>query len=474
VDKNSIALGSNMKRNELFYKIIKKIKLESLIVQYFIGLFFCIILMVILLSTNITYNNLQVPEGDYKENLWKGSDVITYVQPARNFISTGTFEFENYISPYQRTIGYPLFLLVLMKLFGTNWLIWAYFAQAAIIAFIFPTISKICYIIFPDKKPIAVAALIFFLFAGTYWTMTPAILTDAFFTTFFTIGLCFGLLSIVKQDWKYLILHLLFIGYAAQVRPTVLYYPFVNILILAAIAKKYNILSKIKVKKIIIISTIILLIACNIPSMRNYVIYGYFKPTTVLNHNLFNILGKNVLTDKGETELFKTMEEETEKINNVKDIKEHLALKQKYAFEIYKKYPLNTVKQMLKRAAVIMGESHFTLVANYWDYDWMDKTESTWAILKKSNFVIAFNVFYGLIYIFIYIVFISFLIRLLKLKKFLYAFAIILFVAYFMFPTFIAGGGFRNRLIVEGIIVMFSFYEIGYNWKFLKLGGKLT
>ena len=107
--------------------IRKKIKLESLIIQYFIGLAICVLLVIILLSTNITYNNLQIPEGDYKENLWKGSDVITYVQPARNFISTGTFEFKNYISPYQRTIGYPFFLSILMRLFGGNWLIWAYF-----------------------------------------------------------------------------------------------------------------------------------------------------------------------------------------------------------------------------------------------------------------------------------------------------------------------------------------------------------
>ena len=154
-----------MKLNELFCKTFKKIKLESLIVQYFIGLAISVLLIIILLSTNITYENLQLPEGAYKENLWKGSDVLTYVHAARNFISTGTFEFENYISPYQRTIGYPFFLTILMRLFSDNWLIWAFFIQAIIIAFIFPAVSKISYIVFPDKKPIAVAAFIFFIIA---------------------------------------------------------------------------------------------------------------------------------------------------------------------------------------------------------------------------------------------------------------------------------------------------------------------
>ena len=94
----------------------KIINIESLTIQYFIGLAINIIFLIILLSTDTSYRNLQIPEGNYQDNLWRASDVMTYVSPARNFINYNVFGHEK-VPDFHRTIGYPLFLSAIMMLF---------------------------------------------------------------------------------------------------------------------------------------------------------------------------------------------------------------------------------------------------------------------------------------------------------------------------------------------------------------------
>jgi hypothetical protein len=94
--------------------------------QYFIGLAFNILFIIILLSSNTSYSNLQLPEGRYSENLWKATDVLTYVFPARKFLQYGFFGIGD--SPdYHRTIGYPLFLAGSIKIFGKDALYFIFF-----------------------------------------------------------------------------------------------------------------------------------------------------------------------------------------------------------------------------------------------------------------------------------------------------------------------------------------------------------
>ena len=81
-------------------------------------------------------------------------------------------------------------------------------------------------------------------------------------------------------------------------------------------------------------------------------------------------------------------------------------------------------------------------------------------MLKKSNIVLAINIFFGLIYMGIYLLFIIFLIYLIKNKKFFYFFTIIIFIAYILLPSFIGGGGNRMRLPVEGMIILPALYML--------------
>ena len=77
--------------------------------QYIIGLAFNFILLIILLLGPVSFRNLQLPEGRYKDNIWRGTDVRTYVIPARNFLETGGF-LVNGRPDCKRTIGYPFLI----------------------------------------------------------------------------------------------------------------------------------------------------------------------------------------------------------------------------------------------------------------------------------------------------------------------------------------------------------------------------
>ena len=59
--------------------------------QYLIGVALNLAFVLVLLSQTVTWRNLQLPEGAYRQNIWRGLDVMTYVNPARNFLDFGVF-----------------------------------------------------------------------------------------------------------------------------------------------------------------------------------------------------------------------------------------------------------------------------------------------------------------------------------------------------------------------------------------------
>jgi hypothetical protein len=150
---------------------------------------------------DVSYRNLQVPEGVYQDNTQKDTDCVGYIYPARNYLEYGVFGYGN-VPDYCRTIGYPFFLAMMIKLFGSNWLVATFFVQAFFYASIYPVLTKIAGILFPDKPSLVIPIFCFSLVSGGYLAQVPILLTDTFFTILFTIGLYFGFLSIIRQSWK--------------------------------------------------------------------------------------------------------------------------------------------------------------------------------------------------------------------------------------------------------------------------------
>jgi hypothetical protein len=174
------------------------IALRSSGLQYLIGLSINCLYLFILFSSNTSYRNIQLPIGTYSENLWKGTDVLTYVGPARNFLEYRIFGFGT-TPDYRRSIGYPFFLSSLMMLFGTHWIMFAWFVQAALFALIYPLLLRISTLLLNSNDNAVIVSFLFLIVSGTYIVRVPVLLTDTFFTVLFTLGLWLGLESVKKK-----------------------------------------------------------------------------------------------------------------------------------------------------------------------------------------------------------------------------------------------------------------------------------
>ena len=435
---------------------MKKINLRQLSVQYIIGLVVNIGFLVLLLSTDVSYRNIQIPEGKYEYNLARGTDVLTYLYPARNYLEHGVFGLEKF-PDYHRTIGLPLYLAVIMNVFGNDWLIFYFFIQAALFAAIYPALSVIVQILFPDMPSLIKPTFFFFLLSGAYFTREPQLLTDLLFTVLFTIGLCFSLLAITRQNWNYLIFQLLFMGYAAQVRPTLIYYPIINLLFLSLIGCRHGVIQKTKVKVLIFTSFIFLLLLGNAPSIRNYIHHGLFKPTDVLDRNFFYVLGKWVMKENDKLAEFKRMEIEVSKTKYLND--RGIILK-KYAFEIYKRYPWTVARRLFENSRAMFLSTHWLEAGRYWGINWQDFSDEEHLPLKKSNFIFSIFILWCLIYAVINIFFLAFLWSLIKQRDWFFLITILLLVSSFLAPSLMIPHGARMRLPVEGIIVICAFYAM--------------
>lgn len=425
--------------------------------QYLIGTLINLLFIIVLLMNNISFENLQLPEGAYKENMWKGSDVMTYVKPARNFLSYGIFG-KGDIPDYYRTIGYPLYISLMMKLFGNYWLYFTFVLQALLAATIYPILSSI-YSIFNDKNNGLNAGLFgFFVVSGAYICSVPFIMTDLIFTILFTSGFYFGLKSIATQKLRYIFYEIILIGYAAQVRPTLILYPIINILVLLAVAKEFGFVKKSGTKNIIIVSSVLLLLLCNLPILRNYINYHLFLPSDVLSENMFNYLGKAVMVNEGKNEEFSKLAKQVEE---EKEISKKIKLKNEYGIDIYKKYPLSTVKQLIMNAIGIMGRSHWVNASPYWNISFKDQNDGSHKMLKKNNIIVVIELIFNLIYLIVYIIFFMGILAIVKQKKiFLLSIGLIILM-YFLIPTFIVNSaGSRMRLPVEGAIILLSYWEL--------------
>jgi hypothetical protein len=436
-------------------------------IQYLIGVLINLVYIIILISDQTSYQNIQVPENNYSENLWKGTDVLTYVRPAQNFVDHRIFG-SGTIPDYRRSIGYPLFLSTLMMIFGRHWIIFTLFMQALIFAVMYPLLSRISNILFNTSGRTVIFAFLFFIFSGTYIVMVPMILTDTFFTLFFTLGLWLGLESIIKRNYIYLLLHIIFIGYAAQVRPSLSLYPIINYLILISIAMKYGLTRCTRIYQIVMTSFVSLLIICNLSSIRNYMNYNFFKPTDILAVGLLD-LGNYVLVEVGKSDGY---EEIQKTLQGIKDPKAKMRLQEELAVKIFKDYPIITLKQIMHNAIGILGRAHWPEVAAFWGYSFLDNFSPEYMPQKKSTAVYHIEIFFNFIYLFVYFLCLGFFIRVFRSENIVFSLTIVLFITYLLIPTFIMrGGGSRYRLPVEGLIVIMASCEFEHHIE--ALNGKL-
>jgi hypothetical protein len=95
-------------------------------------------------------------------------------------------------------------------------------------------------------------------------------MSDTLFTVALTLGIWAGLEAVNRHKYKYWALHVLGIGYAAQVRPTLFLYPVLDYFLLRYVSTKNAVADIGSVRRTITAAFLMLILICNLPSIRNY------------------------------------------------------------------------------------------------------------------------------------------------------------------------------------------------------------
>ena len=438
-----------------------------LLLQYLIGLVVTAVFSALVLLSDVPFHNIRSStDSSPQADRWFSLDTRSYVSPARNFLSHGVFGYGD-CADVNRTIGYPAFLAFMMHVFGENWIVAVIVIQCLLCPLIYPALSIIASRLLGRQYPHG-WLFIFSLVSGAYFTRSCYILSDLPFAIFLVVGLAFGLTSMVRSDGWLVLLHLLFIGVAAQIRPTLCLYPILFLLAYAALNKKDVAIRKRHFTKTrLVVSLVLLAIICNLPILRNYINRGLASPSIVLSTNMFNIAARATLREVGRPEEYQSL------VNTVK-LQEELAqkdrLKKKLALQVYRKYPWQTMRNMFGNAGKLMGSNHWLPALHYWEYDWWYFHKNGRGLTNNSTAAAVLTLAWAAVYLGVYSVFAKFLLRLwFTEKRYLLLGFCMIFIGYFMIPTFIAGGAPRLRLPAEWLIVMCAIYEIAASKRFSKI-----
>ncbi|MCG6551168.1 MAG: hypothetical protein L7F77_02475 [Candidatus Magnetominusculus sp. LBB02] len=431
-------------------------KFPPIVVQYIVPAVINIIYIIVMLSNGTTAFNLQMPEGQFTKNAMNGTDVMTYVEPARNFLTYGVFG-KGTVPDHVRTIGYPMFLSLIMAVFGGNWLYAVFFVQALLFAAIYPALFIINRDFLGGGDRGFYRASIFLTATGCFIVTAPVVLTDMFFAVVFTCGLCLGILSIVRQRLLYLIMYIILIGYAAEVRPTLGLYPVLNAAVLVIAARKAGVINTKKIRSWIAASTLILMVVCSGPAIRNYINHGLFEFTDIAAINLYDYLMVEVLFLEDKMDVYHKTNQEIARIPNLED---QIKKKKETALRVFLQYPATTVGKLVTHAEAIVLKLPWLDTAALAGVD-LSPTAAAKLTPRQRMIDKALAMLITLCYVFIYSLFASYIIRQLREGRLLYGLTIIGVIVYFLLPPLIAGGGFRMTLSVIGLIALCAFEELG-------------
>ena len=448
-------------------------KPEKYKTQYLIGLAIHLVFLIIMYSSGTSYKNLQIPEGTYKNNIWQCSDVMTYVDPAINFVQYHVFGQER-IPDHFRTIGYPALISFFYSIAGKNWLIWLQIFQAFIFAAIYPLISATLKMLIPGLKMHTPVTIVFLLLvSGAYFTRIPMVLTDTLFTTLFMAGFYYGLLTYRENRTIHLVLFLLFITLAALVRPTASLFPLMNLAMAFLIAKKYaRPIRKTMLKAVYISLALFALV--NISTYRNYINYCFKKPSSVMGRCAFDYLANKVLSQENKTDVYYTLKA---KIDSVPDVTGKNNLRNRIMWETVVKYPLSTTRVLIKNIVnVFFSNNIISGISNYFGYEWKVFRNACYPY-KISNFLRYATYLMMVVYALIWILFFYNLILFLINRDFETFLVVGLLFIMFIVPAVLTGdGGTRFRLPFEHVLFIVALAPVinRMNIKIPRLTGSRT
>ncbi len=437
--------------------MLKKIDISRPITQYFLGLILNILFLITLYSFSSSFINVQIPSGKYLNNIWNTSDVISYVDPAKNFIKHGVFG-ENMTPDHFRTIGYPALISFFCFAFGKYWLLTLQVFQSIIFAFIYPFVSSTIKILLPQSNDKLIKTIFLSLcFFGVYFTRGAMILTDTLFVLLFVISFYFGLKTYMSKNKKYIITYLFICTITSLIRPTLTLLPLLNIAVGYFVSKQYNLnIKKTFLKSLLISISLFLLI--NISTLRNHINYSFDSPSSVIGLNAFEYLSKKVLIMEGKTSDYNSYKNE---LNSITDISKK---DKKYKAIMYKTivyYPISTIKVLsFNTINLFLSENLISNTSNYFNYNWKT-TKNSFYPYKTSKIIYFFTYFFMVLYALLWLLFFLKIIDLLRNSDFKLLFIISILILMFIVPAILTGdGGARFRLPFEHILFIFGLTKL--------------
>jgi hypothetical protein len=402
----------------------------------------------------VAKNNLYPPMGEYAQNVWQRSDVRGYIRPAQTFLEKGVFE-KNNVPDYHRTIGYPFFLATVMWLAGEQWVHVVWFLQALLFAFLYPVMFYVAKIVFPGLSKFNHHFFWLYILVGAGVVYSPIFLTDQMANLTLWGALALGLAALVNpRPSLFWLLHLLLLAYAAQVRPTLMFFPLAFWFLAVHLQKSGRAVLPGICGIILIVA--IQLIACNGPSIRNYIHHGLWTPSDVMSNNLADYLAKNVLNLHGDLDRYEAARAKWRGL----PLEESIKAKKDFAFEIYGEYPFSTVAMLGVNGMINTLETHWVMTLNMFRNTLHSDLRRWFAI---PNDLRAFHILWVIVQsILMYFVLLWALSKLSDRKWWLLGFVAVWLIP-FVFSATDAQGP-RFRLAMEGLFLMMAFdYVVSRN-----------
>lgn len=397
----------------------------------------------------------QIPVGAYEHNVWERSDVMTYVAPATIFLSEGSFLTRGR-PDFLRTVGYPFFLAVNMLVFGEGWIPAVFYVQACLLAIVYPAFFVLAWMLFPRVARLPWVMLGYAFLSGTAMVYSLQVLSDGVCFAFLMAGLGSSLFGILRNRWSWILAGILVIGAAAQVRPVVGAVPFVLLFLGFFVLKQAGTpLTKTAVIRIAVCVSITFALSL-LPSVRNYMNYGMFRPSGILPKAMI-YLAQDVYRFKGRPKAVDDAVAGFSRIEETEGVRARVNAEERYSLDVMRQHPFLSAGFMVFNSLRNMFESH-------WQYTFF-MFRSTWwqddgyCVFKRRPLAVAFAVPWVVFYFVIYFSWLAFLFRVIRRREWLLIGACLFAILPLVASSF-CGQGARMRLPAEWFLLLLGFSEI--------------
>jgi len=410
--------------------------------------------LIVLVTDSVLVTHWQVDSGQLTDLIHSFRvNSESYIQPGENYLEKGIFGV-GMAPDHYRTIGYPAFIALFKYFMGPYWFFGVTIVQLIVGALIYPLAYKIGNIYFPNDKRTTWIATVLMMLLGGYYTQSMYIMTDLLFSFFFLLGVYFSLESTVKNKPIILLFAILSFIFTGLIRPTLILFPIAYCIYQIHIANYYDVWKIGRVKRMIWVSSLVLIIACNLSSIRVYYHYNTFSPSNVLGINMFDYTVKEVLLSEGEKEQFQGL---NQTIDSEESWMEKDKLKKKYFFETIVSYPVSSISYWLSVVNAHMFFPHYWEIGAIYGVAKKNRPEHN---LKKSTFMVVIHYLFWIINVMLFTAFLLYLLAAFLGKKEKYGqllfISMVLIVGLLVGSSFLASAGPRIRLPIEPFILIFS------------------